>query len=94
MKLDEQIKSINEKLQQLLHRFQSVKKENEKLRQELHHLKLADEQKTSQIQTLLQRVEILKAAKSQMSEPEKKAFEKRINQYLREIEKCITMIQE
>jgi uncharacterized phage infection (PIP) family protein YhgE len=94
MKLDEQIKHINDKLQLLLNRFQSLKKENERLRQELKQLKLGDAEKTTQVETLIQRVEVLKAAKSQMSETEKRAFEKRINQYLREIEKCITMMQE
>ena len=94
MKLDEQIKRINEKLQLLLNQFLLVKKENEKLRQELKQLKQKDIEQTTEIQTLLQRVEILKAAKAQMSDDEKKAFEKRINQYLREIEKCINLIQE
>ena len=94
MKLNEQIKRINEKLQLLLAQFLLVKKENEKLRQELKQLKLRDIEKTTEIQTLLQRVEILKAAKAQMNDDEKKAFEKRINQYLREIEKCINLIQE
>ena len=94
MKLDEQIKRINEKLQLMLNQFLLVRKENEKLHQELNQLKLKDKEQRTQIETLLQRVEILKASKAQMSEDEKRAFEKRINQYIREIEKCITLIQE
>ena len=94
MKIDEQIKRINEKLQLMLNQFQLVKKENEKLRQELKQLKLKDIEQNTQIETLLQRVDILKASKAQLSEDEKRAFEKRINQYLKEIEKCITLIQQ
>jgi len=77
----------------MLNQFLLVKKENEKLRQELKQLKLKDIEQHTHIETLLQRVEILKASKTQMSEDEKRAFEKRINQYLKEIEKCLTLIQ-
>lgn len=94
MKLDEQIKRINEKLQLMLNQFLLVRKENDKLNQELKQLKLKDHEQRTQIETLLQRVEILKAAKAQMSEDEKKEFEKRISQYIKEIEKCIHLIQE
>ena len=94
MKIDEQIKRINEKLQLMLNQFLIVKKENEKLRQELKQLKLKGIEQHTQIETLLQKIDILKASQAQMSEDEKRAFEKRINQYLKEIEKCITLIQQ
>jgi len=94
MKLDEQIKRINDKLQLMLNQFLLVKKENEKLHQEINQLRQKDKEQRTQIETLLQRVEVLKAAKAQMSEEEKRAFEKRITQYIRDIEKCIALIQE
>ena len=94
MKLDEPIKRIHEKLQLMLNQFLLLKKENEKLRQEVNQLKQMDAEKNTRIETLLQRVEILRATKAQMSEEEKRAFEKRINQYLKEIERCINLIQE
>lgn len=94
MKLDEQTRRLNEKLQILLNQFQVFKKENERLTLELKELKLKDIEKNTQVETLLLRVEVLKAAKAQMTEEEKRAFEKRINQYLKEVEKCITLIQE
>jgi uncharacterized protein YoxC len=94
MKLDEPIKRISDKLQHLLNQFLLLKKENEKLRQELKQLKQSDAEKNTRIETLVQQVEILRAAKSQMTEEEKRAFEKRINQYLKEIERCINLIQE
>jgi hypothetical protein len=94
MKLDEPIKRIHEKLQLMLNQFLLLKKENEKLRQEVNQLKQMDAEKNTRIETLLQRVEVLRATKAQMSEEEKRAFEKRINQYLKEIERCINLIQE
>jgi len=94
MKLDDQIKRINDKLQLILSQFLFIKKENEKLKQELNQLKLIDTEKNSQVARLLQKVEILQATKSEMSEDEKRAFEKRINHYLKEVEKCISLLQE
>ena len=94
MKLDEPIKRISDKLQHLLNQFLLLKKENEKMRQELKELKLSDAEKNNRIESLVQQVEILRAAKTQMTEEEKRAFEKRINQYLKEIERCISLIQE
>jgi hypothetical protein len=39
-------------------------------------------------------VEILKATKAAMSEGEKRALEKRLGQYIREIDRCIAMLGE
>ena len=94
MKFDEQIKRITDKVHILLNQVLSLKKENEKLKQDLKQFKQKDTEKNTQIESLLQKVDILKAAKTELTEEEKKAFEKRINHYLREVEKCITLIQE
>jgi hypothetical protein len=50
--------------------------------------------KDDQIELLTLRLEVLKASKGDMTEPEKKSFEKKINQYLREIDKCIAFLNE
>jgi hypothetical protein len=39
-------------------------------------------------------VEILKYNNGEMDEAEKKQFEKRLNSYLKEIERCITMLSQ
>ena len=41
-----------------------------------------------------QQVEILKFSQEQMNEAEKKAFEKRLNQYIKEIDRCISLLKE
>jgi archaellum component FlaC len=92
--LQEHIRRIQEKLQQLVKQYGALQKENEKLSLQLSLLKEKENIQYQQIDELNQQVSLLKAAKSGMSEDDKKDFEKRINQYLREIDKCIAMLQE
>jgi hypothetical protein len=57
-------------------------------------LKESHENDLFRIAQLQQQVGILKSATGQMSESEKKAFEKIINQYIRELDKCIGLLSE
>jgi hypothetical protein len=50
--------------------------------------------KTTRLEQLQQQVEILKATKAAMSEGEKRVLEKRLGQYIREIDRCIAMLEE
>ena len=92
--LDQNIKRINDKLQLLLKDYSNLQKENEKLKVELHAVKQVQHEKDDQLQLFALRIEVLKASKGSMTEDEKKAFEKKINQYLREIDKCIALLNE
>lgn len=51
----------------------------------------ADEQK---IEELNQQVLILKSAALQLNDSDKKELEKRINRYIREVDKCINFLSE
>ena len=92
--IEEHIKRVNNKLQQLLKLYQLLQKENEKLTETIKDLRLAREKEMEEHNRLQQQVTILKSAIGQMSEPDKKAFEKQINQYIKEIEKCISLLSE
>lgn len=92
--LEQHIKRVNEKLQQLLRRHASLQKENAKLRQDLIELKKTDEEKVNHISLLQQRIDVLKISRSTMTDEDKKALEKRIRQYLKEIDKCIIFMNE
>ena len=92
--MDDHIKRVNSKLQQLLRQYQSVQKENEKLTETVKSLQLAKENETAETARLQQQVSILKSSIGQMAEPEKKVFEKQINQYIKEIDKCIHLLSE
>ena len=92
--LDLHIKRINDKLQLLLKQHQLVQKDNEKLKQELGELQRNHQSQSVLIEQLKQKAEILKLSKNEMNGDEKKAFDKRLNQYIREIDRCIALLSE
>ncbi len=92
--LEEQIKRVSEKLQQLLRQHQLLQKENDKLHKELGDIKKLYGEKARQIDELDQKVAVLKTATNNMSETDKKELEKRLNGYIKEIDRCIEMLGE
>jgi chromosome segregation ATPase len=92
--LVENIKKINGKLQQLLKQYQLLQKENEQLKTDLNELKIGQENDLQRINQLEQQVAILKSAAGKMNETDRKLYEKQINQYIREIDKCIGLLSE
>ena len=91
---DQQIERIQQKIQQILKQQENLQKLNRELRQEVSVLKKEKEQYLESINELQQQLTVLKAAKSELSEDEKKAFEKRLGQYIKEIDRCITTLSE
>jgi cell shape-determining protein MreC len=91
---EQHLKRIQEKLQQLLKQYAVVQKENNKLKEQLEtsQHKIWTQQKNAD--ELKQQVSILKASAGEMNEADKKEFEKRINGYLKEIDRCITLLGE
>lgn len=92
--LEAHIKSVNEKLQQLLKKYVALKKENENLISDLKKLKQKEEDYETTLQQLDEKVEILKASSGEMTEADQKEFEKRINRYIKEIDKCIGLLSD
>ncbi len=92
--LDNQIKTISDKLQQLLKKCNSLQKENEVLYRELSVLKEKEKEYKSTIDAISQKVNILQAVAGNMTEADQKDLEKRINQFVKDIDKCIDMITE
>lgn len=91
---EEQIKRIQDKLQQLLKEHAALAKENMHLREQLDKTKQQDAEQQKNIEDLKQQVNVLKLNAGEMSEVDKKDFEKRINVYLREIDRCIALLSE
>lgn len=89
---EQHLKRIQDKLQQLLKQHAALQKENSKLKEELGSAqqKISAQQKNAD--ELKQQVSILKVTAGDISEADKKEFEKRINGYLKEIDRCITML--
>lgn len=92
--LEQHIKRINDKLQQLLKNYQQLQKDNERKGRLIDTLQQAKEKDMQQVNELQEKVSILKAASGQMNEADKKEFEKNINKYIREIDKCIGILSE
>ena len=89
---EQHLKRIQEKVQQLLKQHIALQKENQSLKDELDNIKKESSQFRENSETLKQQVEILKYSNGEMNEEDKKQFEKRINNYLKEIDRCITML--
>lgn len=92
--LEVHIKSVNDKLQLLLKKHIALQKENESLRSEVISLKEKEVEYKFALHELDQKVYVLKAASGEMTSTDKKEFEKRINQYLKEIDKCIGLLSD
>ena len=92
--LEQHIQRINEKLQNLLKQYRFLQKDNEKLRKELADVRGLHTERSKQIEELEQKVTILKTATSNMSKEDKKELEKKLNHYIKEIDRCITVLSE
>lgn len=90
----EQFKRVTEKLQELVKKYDQLKKENERLRGELIPAKEREMGFLEQISSLEQKIMILKAGTGKMEETDRKELDKRIHTYLKEIDKCISMLSE
>ncbi|NOT51892.1 MAG: hypothetical protein HOP10_11530 [Chitinophagaceae bacterium] len=94
MNTEQHLKRIQDKLQQLLKQYAIMQKENVRLKDELDSAqqKMSAQQKNAE--ELKQQVSVLKLGTGEMNEADKKEFEKKINTYLKEIDKCIAMLGE
>ena len=89
---EQHLRRIQDKVQQLVKQHSVLQKENQSLKAELALVKKEASIARENSSTLKQQVEILRFSNGEMGEEDKKQFEKRINGYLREIDRCITML--
>ncbi len=92
--LEQHIKRINSKLQQLLKNYQLLQKDNKRQSDLIKELQEAKANDQAQITALREKITILKAAAGKMNDADRKAFEKNISRYIREIDKCIGILSE
>jgi len=90
--LEDNIRRVTVKLQQLLKQYQQLQKENSRLKQEVEKANILQVTNGETINQLRQQVAILKVAAGLMNEADKKAFDRQINQYIKEIDKCMVML--
>jgi chromosome segregation ATPase len=90
--LETQIQEVHDKLQQLLKQHHLVKKENQRLQKENERL---NEQLTAHSDTINQLHQKMDAAKlnlGDLNNDSKKELEKRINGYIKEIDRCLSLL--
>lgn len=94
MPAEQHILRIHEKLQQLLRQYYALQKENEKLNSRLKETEEKLELQIKNTEQLEQKVAVLKTIAIPLNETDKKDLEKRLNAYLKDIDRCITMLSE
>jgi chromosome segregation ATPase len=94
MTVDQQFTSLNEKVQQLLKQYSRLQKENDRLKEELQHSRNKETEVLGRVDELQQQISILKLASRELSERDRKEFDKKINGYIREIDKCISFLSQ
>jgi len=90
----EQLKRVTGKIQELVKKYDSMKKENDRLKGELIPAKEREVGLLEQIGNLEQKIMVLKAGTGKLDEADKKELDKRLHSYLKEIDKCISMLSE
>lgn len=92
--MEQQLKRVQDKMQQLVRQYQSMQKENERLRSEKEALQKKLQLQQEQLEQLDQKLNALKLAKSGWNEEDKAVLEKKMNLYIKEIDRCIAMLAE
>jgi chromosome segregation ATPase len=90
--MQEQIQRIENKVQQLLKEYNTSQKEIQRLQKENENLTRQLQTQTEQANKLHQRVDAQTFSSSNMEDKAKKDLEKRINTYLKDIDKCLALL--
>jgi len=88
------LKRIQEKVQQLARRSQSMQQENNRLRKTAAESEEKLKRAQEQIQELRTQIDVLKLNAGELATADKKEIEKKINAYLKEIDRCIALLGE
>ena len=92
--LENHLKRIQDKLQEVLKQQASLQNENHRLKKELGKSTKHSLVYQQNIDDLKQQVEVLKITSGNWNETDKKEFEKRISNYIKEIDRCVAFLSE
>jgi regulator of replication initiation timing len=87
-----QLRSIQDKLQLLLKQQQLLQKENQRLKKDLDKALMDKDGQDSILEGLKQQLESAAIGGAKWSPADKQQMEKRIDGYLKEIEKCLALL--
>ena len=94
MSVDQQFTTLYEKLQTLLRQYHRLEREADKLREEVEEWKSKEAAALSKADELQQQMAILKMTAGAMNDKDKKVFERKLNQYIKEIDKTIAYLSQ
>ena len=89
-----QLKRVHEKILLLIKQHQTLQKENERLKEDIKKMQARGEMLSRDAEKFRHQAEVLKLSGRGLEVPDKKMLEKKLNQYVREIDKCIALLQE
>ncbi|MEY4586084.1 MAG: hypothetical protein RIT05_502 [Bacteroidota bacterium] len=92
--LQHDLERIQQKLQQLVQHQQKLRTENQQLRAQLASSAEEKQVLIGQITQLQEQIGLLKMNSGSLENQDKKEMEKKINQYIREIDRCIAQLGE
>lgn len=81
-------------MQVLIKKHQQLEKENKKLKDDLSTLKEKQFDRKQETEVLEMQNAILKASQQQLDDKEKKELEKKLNLFIKEIDRCIALLTE
>jgi hypothetical protein len=90
--MEQQLKNIQEKTQQLLKKQLATQKELLKLTAENQELKQKLEHKNTLNENLQLKIAALSLGAGNLGDQEKKDLERRLNHYMKEIDRCINLM--
>ncbi|MCA6440220.1 MAG: hypothetical protein ACRC0I_02360 [Sediminibacterium sp.] len=92
LELNASLDELQIKMQELLKTYKQLRKENEHLTKELEEAKQQNEVVQKRLQELDQKLAAARISNGNWSELEKQALQKKIDSYLKEIDKCIALL--
>lgn len=92
--LENHIKILNNNIQALIKNHSLLQNENEEMKKIVKQSLDKEKKMNDIVENMQQKLLILQASVGRMDEEEKKQFEKKIDQYVKDIDKCITILSE
>ena len=92
--LKDQLKRIGLKLQAMAKEYRRLQKEKQALEVNLQQARKELDEYREKMETLEQQLAVWKMSAGSLNEADKKELEKRLNHYIREIDRCVSFLQE
>lgn len=83
---------LQEKLQLLIREYRQLQKENSRLQKDIAVLQSGQQKKADQLAQLEQKVAAVQLTGGHRDEAEKARLQKKIDTYLKEIDKCLALL--